>query len=116
MSRLFAGTPWDRPPSCDRCGKLESECDCKPINDAAEIPAARAGVAWLRLEKRRKGKVVSIVSGLNLGDAQLASLAATLKSRCGVGGTWKEDQIELQGDQIEKANEVLKTLGYRTKR
>ena len=30
MTRLFAGTPWDRPPTCERCGKLESECACPP--------------------------------------------------------------------------------------
>jgi translation initiation factor 1 len=70
----------------------------------------------LRLEKRKKGKLVSVVSGLALTDPQRETLTATLKTRCGTGGTFKDDQIELQGDQIDRAEEILKTLGYRTKR
>lgn len=28
--RLFEGTEWDQPPKCDRCGRLEDDCDCPP--------------------------------------------------------------------------------------
>ena len=31
VTRLFAGTPWDRPPTCERCGELEAECKCPPV-------------------------------------------------------------------------------------
>jgi translation initiation factor 1 len=116
MSRLFAGTPWDRPPTCDRCGKLETECACPPL--AAEpvvVPPEKAGIARLTVEKRKNGKLVSLITGLKMPEPQLADLAATLKARCGVGGTCKDGEIELQGDQRNRAEEVLKSLGYRTR-
>jgi len=117
MSRLFAGTPWDRPPTCDRCGQLESACDCPPsVEEPAAVPPEKAGVARLSLEKRKKGKLVSVITGLSLNPGQLVDLAALLKTRCGVGGTCKDGEIELQGDQIARAEEVLKSLGYRTRR
>ncbi len=48
VTRLFAGTPWDRPPTCDRCGKPESECACpppvvEPIRLAPASQTARLG-------------------------------------------------------------------------
>ena len=46
----------------------------------------------------------------------LLELAATLKQRCGTGGTVKEGRIEIQGDQRERLVEVLAGLGYRVKR
>ena len=65
MTRLFAGTPWDRPPTCERCGKLESECSCPPpvVEPVRLDPAAQT--ARLRLEKRAKGKVVTVVANLD---------------------------------------------------
>lgn len=116
MSRLFAGTPWDRPPLCEQCGKLESECVCPPVSEFAEIAPEQAGTARLRLEKRSKGKLVTVVAGLQFGESQRETLAATLKDRCGAGGTTKDEQIELQGDLVDRAEKVLKSLGYRTKR
>ncbi len=40
MTRLFAGTPFDRPPTCERCGKLVEDCACPPPEP--EALAARA--------------------------------------------------------------------------
>ena len=116
MGRLFAGTPWDRPPTCDRCGKLESECACpppvvEPVRLAPETQTAR-----LKLEKRPKGKVVTAVGGLDPEGNDLEALAAKLKARCGTGGTVKDGAIELQGDHLAAAEKALQAIGYRTKR
>lgn len=86
------------------------------IETPASIAPENAGVAHLKLEKRKKGKLVTVVTGLSLGEEPLADLAGTLKARCGVGGTCKEGEIELQGDQLARAEEILRSLGYRTKR
>lgn len=116
MSRLFAGTPWDRPPTCDRCGRLESECECPPpAPEVVRIDPAKQ-TARLRVEKRPKGKVVTTVSGLNPEGNDLEGLAASLKAKCGTGGTVKEGAIELQGDHLAKAEAALTAIGYRTKR
>ena len=116
MGRLFAGTPWDRPPTCDRCGKLESECACpppvvEPVRLAPETQTAR-----LKLEKRPKGKVVTAVGGLDPEGNDLEALAAKLKARCGTGGTVKDGAIELQGDHLAVAEAALKAIGYKVRR
>jgi translation initiation factor 1 len=83
--------------------------------EAVVVSPEKAGVARLTVVKRKNGKLVSLITGLNVLEPQLADLAATLKARCGVGGTCKDGEIELQGDQRIRAEEVLKSLGYRTK-
>ena len=116
MSRLFAGTPWDRPPTCERCGNLEVKCTCtvappEPVRLPPESQTAR-----LRLEKRPKGKLVTIVADLDPAWNDLEALASMLKSKCGAGGTVKDDWIELQGDKLGAAETALKQLGYKTRR
>jgi len=116
VSRLFAGTPWDRPPACERCGRPESECTCPPpsVEPARLDPASQT--ARLRLEKRAKGKLVTVVGNLAPDGNDLPGLAAQLKSRCGAGGTVKDGLIELQGDHLRTVEAALNALGYRTRR
>ena len=47
---------------------------------------------------------------------RLKELAATLKQRCGTGGTVKDGRIEIQGDQRERIIAELEKLGYKVKR
>jgi translation initiation factor 1 len=111
--RLFAGTPFDRPPTCDRCGALEADCTCHPL-PAARIPAEQQQ-ARLSVEKRKKGKMVTVVSGLPPDDNDLPGLLSQLKSKCGAGGTIKEQSIEIQGEHLERIRDVLRQIGYRVK-
>ncbi len=116
MTRLFAGTLWDRPPVCDACGRLESECACPPkAKEPVRIPP-ETQTALLTLEKRPKGKVVTVVSGLDPEGNDLDDLAARLKASCGTGGTLKEGRVELQGDHRPAAEKALQKIGYKTKR
>lgn len=116
MQRLFAGTPWDRPPACERCGKLEAECVCPPPAVEPIRVAPGSQTARLRVEKRAKGKLVTVVANLDPHCNDLASLASTLKAQCGAGGTVKDGLIELQGDHLTGAEKALQSLGYKTKR
>lgn len=111
--RLFAGTPFDRPPTCERCGKLESECACPPL-PAARIPPGEQ-TARLAVEKRRKGKVVTVVRGLSAEWNDLPALLSELKNRCGAGGAIQDDTLEIQGRQVERVGAVLRDLGYGVK-
>jgi translation initiation factor 1 len=43
----------------------------------------------------------------------LSALLSRLKSACGAGGTLEQDCLEIQGDQRERAGEVLRQWGYR---
>jgi translation initiation factor 1 len=116
MGRLFAGTPWDRPPTCDLCGKPDSECSCPPRVVEPKRPPPETQTARLRLEKRPRGKHVTAVSGLDPEGNDLHDLAARLKAKCGTGGTLKDGVIELQGDQLATAEAALKAIGYKTRR
>jgi translation initiation factor 1 len=64
----------------------------------------------------RRGKGVTTVFDLQLDESGLRELAATLKQRCGTGGTAKDGRIEIQGDQRERMAAVLEGMGYRVKR
>ena len=102
--RLFAGTPYDRSPKCDRCGALESVCKCPPF--------AAGQVARLAVEKRKKGKVVTVIRGLPPSNNDLPALLSRLKSQCGAGGTIQKDCLEIQGEHVERISAALSELGY----
>jgi translation initiation factor 1 len=68
------------------------------------------------LEKRARGKVVTVIAGLEPEANDLSALAASLKSSCGAGGTLKEGRIELQGDHRDAALARLAEVGYKVKR
>ena len=116
MTRLFAGTPWDRPPSCERCGKPESECLCPPPAVEPTRIAPELQTARLSLEKRPKGKIVTVIGALDPEGNDLPALAARLKTACGTGGTLKEGRIELQGDHLKAVEAALQGMGYKTRR
>ena len=109
--RLFEGTPWDRPPRCERCGQLEADCVCPPT-PPERIPP-RQQTAKLALEKRAKGKTATVVSGLDAG--YLPELLTRLKNACGAGGTIKDGAIEIQGRHLDRIRETLEQIGYRVK-
>jgi translation initiation factor 1 len=79
------------------------------------IPPERQ-TARLRVEKRPKGKVVTVVTGLDAEGNDLASLATQLKSKCGTGGTVKDGVIELQGAHLDAAEKALAGMGYKTRK
>ncbi len=110
---LFAGTKWDVPSRCDRCEKLESECTCPPLKEQKTLLDPSKQTARVMLEKRKKGKLVSVVRGLLAKDNDLPSLLTKLKNSCGAGGTIDNDTLEIQGDHVSKIQSILKEMGYR---
>ncbi|WP_320666510.1 translation initiation factor [Prochlorococcus sp. MIT 1307] len=69
-----------------------------------------------RLRGGKGGKTVTVISGLELDSIAAKSLLKRLKTRCGTGGTLKADALELQGDQVSDALELLRQEGYRPKK
>ena len=63
----------------------------------------------------RKGKSVTLVTGLQHNPATLEDIARILKQHCGAGGTVKNGTIEIQGDQRARITEKLKELNYSVK-
>jgi translation initiation factor 1 len=90
---------------CPTCGLPKELCACEEI--AREQQEIRITTA-----KRRYGKVVTIVEGINASDIDIDDLARQLKTKCASGGTVKDGNIELQGDHKRKVEQVLQELGF----
>ncbi len=118
MTRLFAGTEWDQPPRCERCGELDADCDC-PLSLEKQTAKPQASpqsqTARLSVEKRKRGKLMTVVRGLAAAENDLPALLTQLKNYCGAGGTVKEEQIEIQGDHLQRIQQMLADMGYRLK-
>ena len=98
---------------CPECGRPSAQCQCgKKQNAPKTSGAVRVG----RETKGRKGKGVTVITGLPLAEAQLLALAKELKQRCGTGGTVKEGVIEIQGDHRDALVAELEKRGYAAKR
>lgn len=65
--------------------------------------------------KQRRGKEVTLVSGYVGAADDLTDLSRLLKQRCGVGGAAKDGEIIIQGNQVEKVKEILRSLHYGVK-
>ncbi|RLG75083.1 MAG: stress response translation initiation inhibitor YciH, partial [Thermoprotei archaeon] len=60
-----------------------------------------------KVEKRKFGKEVTIIEGLDPTVYNLKKAASALKSRLATGGTVKNNHIELQGDHRHKVKQIL---------
>ncbi len=104
-------------PICPRCLQPTVECRCREEIPVSTVDPKHAVVRVGRETKGRKGKGVTVVTGLPLRGPDLAELASRLKKRCGSGGTVREDGvIEIQGDQRDGVVAELEKLGWRPKR
>lgn len=66
--------------------------------------------------KGRAGKTATIISGFVGSEDDLKQLAKLLKTKCGVGGSVKDNEIIIQGNYRDKIMEILKKEGYNVKR
>ena len=67
----------------------------------------------VRLEtKHRAGKAVTLVDGFIGTDADAEQLCKQLKNFCGTGGSYKDGELIIQGDQREKVLQFLLKQGY----
>ncbi|STQ11512.1 translation initiation factor Sui1 [Enterobacter cloacae] len=62
-----------------------------------------------------KVRVVCLITGIDLDDAELAKLAAELKKKCGCGGAVKDGIIEIQGDKRDVIKSHLEAKGMKVK-
>ena len=68
----------------------------------------------VRMEtKHRAGKAVTLVEGFIGKDEDIQQLGKQLKNYCGTGGSAKDGEIIIQGDQREKVLQWLVKNGYK---
>jgi translation initiation factor 1 len=83
---------------------------------AAPPPTPPPGQQRLRIRletKHRGGKTATVVTGFIGRTADLEDLGRRLKAHCGTGGSAKDGEIIIQGDQQAKVKALLLSLGYR---
>ncbi len=98
---------------CPDCGEATAKCRCRQKQPAPQ----RDGIVRVSREtKGRKGKGVTLITGVPLHPEGLRNLAKELKQTCGSGGTVKEGIIEIQGDHRDAVVEALGKKGYTVKR
>lgn len=64
------------------------------------------------LEKRKWGKIYTLVSGLDPKEFDLKDIAVKLKSKLACGGTVKGENIELQGNHEYRIIDLLGKMGF----
>ncbi len=114
MAGLFDGTPLQRPVTCEVCEQALDDCTC-PRGAEGTILQPKDQQVRVRREKRRKGKTVTVVSGLDLAASDGGAILKKLKSACAAGGTVTDDGLEVQGDHRDRVVAVLQELGYPAK-
>lgn len=98
---------------CPQCGRPQAQCQCGKKQGP---PKGSGQVRVGRQTQGRKGKGVTVITGLPLAEEALLDLARELKQRCGTGGTVKDGVIEIQGDHRDALVEELSRRGYAAKR
>jgi translation initiation factor 1 len=88
---------------CPKCGLPLQACVCEDIAKTEQR-------IQVQTEKKRFGKVITIVSGFQGVD--LKTIAKNLKQELACGGTVKNNTVELQGDHSKSIRRVLTKLGF----
>ncbi|MFP3977685.1 translation initiation factor Sui1 [Marinobacter sp. KMM 10035] len=97
---------------CPECRNPVSGCTCRE----AQRPEGDGVVRVSRETKGRKGKGVTLVTGIPMDDKELKAYAKVLKAKCGTGGTVKDGVVEIQGDHRDVLVPLLEQKGWIVKR
>ncbi len=93
-----------------------------PDHVEESLPEKEVPNVWLQDEplickyEKRKGKPVTIIEGYTGADEDFKILAKEIKTLLGVGGSFKDESIIIQGDYREKIMLFLKDKGFKVKR
>jgi len=85
-----------------------------PEQPTPTLPVRHGRIVLRREKAQRGGKTVVIVSGFesSLSNSEIAELARRARQHCGCGGTVRDREIELQGDQPAKVRAFFVQEGF----
>lgn len=81
-----------------------------------ETPAGESrqrGRLRVMRDKRRGGKIATIIDGFTIADDQIEALASDIKRSLGCGGSVRDGEILVQGDRLDAVVAFLRTKGYK---
>lgn len=99
--------------TCPECRHPLDQCQC---TIETRSTSSDGTIRIQRETKGRKGKGVTLITGLDLPEKDLKALAKTLKAKCGTGGTIREGIIEIQGDHRDTLLTELEKKGWKAKK
>ena len=82
------------------------------IEEAETLPKNQQKLRVSMEKKGRGGKTVTLIKGFVGTESDLKELGKILKTKCGVGGSVKDEEIIIQGDFKQRIIDLLKTEGY----
>ena len=90
---------------CPKCGLPKELCVCESI-------AKETQKIEVTSEKRKFGKVYTVITGIDEKEIDMKQLVKRLKSKFACGGTAKGGKVELQGNHKSKVKEMLVEAGF----
>lgn len=102
----------------DTNSRLVYSTDTGRIDEPKEVAERPKGDGIVRIQRQtsgRKGKGVSLITGIDGSDDDLNKLAAELKKKCGCGGSVKDGVIEIQGGKRDLIKSLLEAKGMKVK-
>ena len=94
-----------------------------PEHTPSDEPVAKKDTTlWLQDDplickyEKRKGKPITIIEGYTGADSDFKQLAKEIKQLLSVGGSFKNEQVIIQGDYRDRIMKFLQEKGFKTKR
>jgi len=102
-----AGLPVASAPVASKLAPAGSQGKVAPAKNRGRVDIKRTTAG-------RGGKTVTLVTGfVGIGLPEKEQLAKKIRGACGCGGTVKDGDIEIQGDQRETIARILAEAGFR---